>query len=113
MLDDDSDSEISDYFFQKASQKLIIDEDIVLDDKLLSKWGSSIMRHDQEESYGVSASKVRLPSDLLSADDSIEDKDFSLSKDSVDINLSDLRYSKLMKTKQNKATEEKQPTDRD
>lgn len=47
LQDDDSDSEVGDYFFRRASQKLIVDEDIVLDEKLLSKWGSSIMQHEQ------------------------------------------------------------------
>lgn len=101
LMDDDSDSEVGDYFFRKSTQKLVIDEDIVLDEKLLSKWGSSLMQSGLEASSGVSPAKI--PSELLSAaDDSIEDKDFSLSKDSCDINLSELRYSKIVRAKQTK-----------
>lgn len=65
LQDDDSDSEVGDYFFRRVSQKLIVDEDIVLDDKLLSKWGSSIMQHQDEAT--ISPSKARLNSELLSA----------------------------------------------
>jgi hypothetical protein len=85
-------------------QKNVVAEDIVIDERLMSKWGSSIM-HDQHISADrFSPSKARLTSEMLSVEeDSIEDRDFSLSKDSGDINLSDLHYSKLMKIKQNKA----------
>jgi hypothetical protein len=56
--------------------------------------------HEQDISADrFSPSKARLASEMLSVDDSIEDKDFSLSKDSCEINLSDLRYSKLIRAK--------------